>query len=235
MTKIKLMSFNTQHCLGYLARKVDYDLMARTIMEQGADIVGLNEMFDEAQGAKYGAQTKRLSDLTDLKNHYFAKAIDDSDGPYGNGILSRYKIKEVKTHIIPDPNPRANPKGYYETRCVLVCDLENGLRVIVTHFGLEADEQENAVKEALKHIRDEKCVLMGDFNLEPSSPILSPLFERLNDTATGFCENTPSFPSDAPRIKIDYILSSKDIAVSFAQIPEVISSDHRPHIAIIEL
>ena len=43
MTKIKLMSFNTQHCLGYLARKVDYDLMAKTIMEQGADIVEQNQ------------------------------------------------------------------------------------------------------------------------------------------------------------------------------------------------
>ena len=234
MTKIKLMSFNTQHCLGYLARKVDYDLMAKTIMEQGADIVGLNEMFDEGKGAKYGAQTRKISDLTDLKNHYFAKAIDDSDGPYRNGILSRYKIKEARTHIIPDPNPRANPKGYYETRCVLVCDLENGLRVIVTHFGLEVDEQENAVKELLRHARDEKCVIMGDFNLEPSSPILKPLFDRFNDTATGFCENTPTFPSDNPNIKIDYILTSRDIRVNFACIPSVVSSDHRPHIADIE-
>ncbi len=230
--KVRLMSFNTQHCVDFIAQGINYELMAKAITEQGADIVGLNEMFDE--GAKFCSQTKILSDLTDLKEHYFAKAIDDAWGPYGNGFLSRFGIKNAKTHLIPDPNPRAVEGGYYETRCVLVCDLENGLRVIVTHFGLNPDEQENAVKEVLKHVRDEKCVVMGDFNLEPSSPILAPLFERLNDTSTGFCENTSTFPSDAPTIKIDYILASRDIKVNFAGIPSIVSSDHRPHIADIE-
>jgi endonuclease/exonuclease/phosphatase family metal-dependent hydrolase len=43
-----------------------------------------------------------------------------------------------------------------------------------------------------------------------------------------------SFPSDIPTVKIDYIFVSKDLLVSGADIPEIISSDHRPHVAIIE-
>ena len=224
---MKLMSFNTQHCLNYLEKRVDYEIMARAIQELGADIIGLNEMFD---GGKYCLQTKELADLCGIENYYFAKAIDDADGPYGNGILSKIPIVSAETIIIPDPYPK-HPGGWYETRCVLKAELENGVRVLVTHFGLEKDEQENAVRTLLEHIREEKCILMGDFNVEPSNPILAPLKEGLIDTSLGFCENKPSFPSDAPRIKIDYIFVSRDIEVVSSDIAEIIASDHRPHIA----
>lgn len=231
---MKIMSFNTQHCLNYKEQRIDYEIMAKTITEQKADIVGLNEMFDAGECAKFGAQTEKLSELTDLKNHYFAKAIDDGWGPYGNGFLSRYKIVNAETIKIPDPMPKREEGGYYETRCILKAELENGYRVLVTHFGLCIDEQENAVKEILKHIREEKCILMGDFNICPDNELLKPIREKMKDTAQSFCENKLSFPSDEPRIKIDYIFVSPDINVVYADIPEIVSSDHRPHIAEIE-
>ena len=205
--------------------------MANTIKDLGADIVGLNEMFD---GGKFIQQTKELSSLCGLENWYFAKAIDDCDGPYGNGILSKIPIKSVETVIIPDPSHKKEG-GRYETRCVLRAELENGLLVLITHFGLEKDEQENAQKTVLSLIRDEKCILMGDFNIEPDNELLEPIKARLIDTSIGFCENKLSFPSDKPTIKIDYIFVSFDLAVKGADIPEVISSDHRPHIAEIEM
>lgn len=224
---MKFMSFNTQHCLNFLEQRVDYDIMAKAIIDVGADVVGLNEMFN---GGKYCEQTRELARLTGIENYYFAKAIDDADGPYGNGILSKIPFKSAETIIIPDPDPK-KPGCWYETRCVLKAELENGLRVLVTHFGLNSDEQQNAVKTVLEHIRDEKCILMGDFNVEPNNELLNPIRERLIDTCRGFCGDTPSFPSDTPRIKIDYIFVSKDIEVVFADVPEIIASDHRPHVA----
>lgn len=226
---MKIMSFNTQHCLNFLEQKVDYDIMARAIEDVGADIVGLNEMYDE--GSAFGAQTQKLSEKCSLKNHYFAKACElDNEGTYGNGFLSRYKIVEARTILIPDPEPRAY-NGYYETRCVLKARLENGYTVLVVHFGLNPDEQENAVKTILEHLENEKCILMGDFNITPDNPLLAPIKERMRDTSIGFCENKPSFPSDKPKIKIDYIFVSPDIEVVSADIPKIIASDHRPHIA----
>ena len=227
---MKLMSFNTQHCWNYLEKRLDYEIMAEAIKTVGADIVGLNEMFG---GGDYCEQVEMLARLTGIENWYFAKAIDDRCGPYGNGILSKIPFKSVETVIIPDPNPK-KPGGWYETRCILKAELENGLRVLVTHFGLMPDEQENAVNALLEYIRDERCILMGDFNLEPSSQLLNPIRERLIDTSLGFCESKLSFPSDEPRIKIDYIFVSRDILVKNADIPETVASDHRPHVADVE-
>jgi endonuclease/exonuclease/phosphatase family metal-dependent hydrolase len=35
--------------------------------------------------------------------------------------------------------------------------------------------------------------------------------------------------------KIDYIFVSKDLKVPYSDIPDIVSSDHRPHVAAIEL
>jgi endonuclease/exonuclease/phosphatase family metal-dependent hydrolase len=43
-----------------------------------------------------------------------------------------------------------------------------------------------------------------------------------------------SFPSDKPDRKIDYIFVSPDIRVTYAEVPPIVASDHRPHIADIE-
>lgn len=232
---MKIMSFNTQHCCDFLKGKVDYQVMADAILRVGADIVGLNEMYD--QGSIFGSQTGKLSKLTGLENFYFARACEiEGEGEYGNGLLSRYKILNAKSITIPDPEPRGYD-GYYETRCLLKAELENGLCVLVCHFGLNPDEHENAVKTIIENLPREKCVLMGDFNITPDNPLLKPIYERMVDTASYF-ENDgrerKSWPSDKPKVKIDYIFVTPDIEVVSADVPEIIASDHRPHIAEIE-
>ena len=61
---MKIMSFNTQHCLNYLKREVDYQIMANTIKDLGADIVGLNEMFD---GGNSFSRQRSFPPYVDLK------------------------------------------------------------------------------------------------------------------------------------------------------------------------
>ena len=42
--QIKLMSFNTQHCLNFITKEIDYEIMTNAIIKCGADIIGLQEM-----------------------------------------------------------------------------------------------------------------------------------------------------------------------------------------------
>lgn len=232
---MKVMTFNTQHCVNYLKGCIDYELMASVIRDSGADVVALNEMYSEREGGSYPDQTAILSELTGLGYHYFAEAIvDNGKDPYGNGLISRIPIVKAETVLIPDPAVK-KAGGYYETRCVLKAELEGGLRVLVTHFGLVDDEQKNAVCTVLENIKDEKCILMGDLNVEPSDPLLAPIRSRMRDTAESFSSLRLSWPSDKPRKKIDYIFISNDIELISADIPSIVASDHRPYIAEINL
>ena len=233
---MKIMSFNTQHCLNFLENKIDYPLFAKTIAESGADVIGLNEMRDEGEREDFEPQMRILSELSGIENYYFARAIfHRGNNPYGNGLLSKYRIVEAETIPIPDPDPATRAEeGYYETRCILKARLENGLTVMVTHFGLNKDEQESAVKTVIENMEPQKCVLMGDFNVIPGDDILVPLRMRMKDTANTFTTPMLSFPSDKPDRKIDYIFATPDIELISADIPALVVSDHRPHTAEIK-
>ena len=227
---LKIMSFNTQHCENFLTHRIDFPLFADAIRKCGADIVGLQEMRNKGVSADYEDQVGVLSRLSGLGEHYFAKAFDVGGcDPYGNGFLSDVSVVSAETIPVPDPVPRRYD-GYYEPRCLIKAVLENGLTVLVIHFGLVPDEQENAVKVVLENLEDEKCILMGDFNVCPDNEVLSPIRERMKDTAEMFDVPKFSFPSDKPYMKIDYVFVSKDVEVISADIPEMVVSDHRPYV-----
>ncbi len=231
--KLRVMTFNTQHCLNYIERKIDFDIMANTINSLKADVVGLNEMRNEGPDPEYTDQVGSLFSLTEMTDSYFAQAILLKEGPYGNGLLSKIKIAEKEVIPVPPPYPNTE-KRYYESRCLLRAKLENGLTVLVIHFGLTPIEAENAVKTILPYLNTEKTVLMGDFNVLPSDSVLDPIRARMIDTSDVIIGSKNSFPSVKPDRKIDYVFVSPDIKVIAAEIPSIVASDHLPHIADIE-
>lgn len=229
--EMNIVSFNTQHCMNYITREIDYEGVAALLKELDADIIGLNEMRGEGPFPGYEAQMEKLAELTGY-HYYFAPAIMmGGTSPYGNGLLSRYPIKSAEKIMIPDPKEKTG-KLYYETRCIIkaVIDVADGLTVMVSHFGLNDDEHVNAVNTLLPALEETKCIFMGDLNATPEDPVLDGIRARMFDTAEVIGEEKLSFPSDKPVEKIDYIFTSTDIEVSFADIPERIVSDHRPYI-----
>ena len=231
------MTFNTLHCMNYITHKIDFDIMADTIRQCGGDIIGMQEMRDEADAPHFDAQTRILAEKLGYPYYYFAEAIrHDGIKPYGNALISRYPILSAETIKIPDPEIKQYD-GYYETRCMLkaVVDVGGGLNVLVTHVGLNPDEKENAVETMLSNISKERCVLMGDFNMTPNNELLEKLRNRMYDTAEKFTEPKLSFPADEPRMKLDYIFTSKDLKVKDADIPSIVASDHRPYVITIEI
>ena len=230
---MKIMTFNTQHCKNYVEGHVDFEIMAKAIKSCAPDIVGLNEMFEASENPDLEKQVEKLCECAGMKYCYFAKAVDLKRGTYGNGFLSNIPILNAESIAIPDPAPRGY-NGYYETRCVLKAELEGGFTVLVSHFGLNPDEAENAVRTVMASLADEKCILMGDFNMKPEDPILAPIFKAMKDTAEVFDGERLSFPSDKPDRKIDYIFVSSDAKIIEADIPAIVASDHRPHTATVE-
>ena len=41
---MKIMTFNTQHCMNFITREIDFPNFAQTIKSFDPDFVGLNEM-----------------------------------------------------------------------------------------------------------------------------------------------------------------------------------------------
>jgi len=75
-------------------------------------------------------------------------------------------------------------------------------------------------------------VLLGDLNASPGSPEVDALLTRFTDAwveagiGDGF-----TFSSSDPRFRIDYVLTSRDLAVRAAAVVVSDSSDHLPVVA----
>jgi endonuclease/exonuclease/phosphatase family metal-dependent hydrolase/8-oxo-dGTP pyrophosphatase MutT (NUDIX family) len=237
--KIKVMTFNIQHCLDYQNNKIDIDLFVDTIKAVNPDICGLNEVRGEGPLEGYTDQANALGDGLGY-NRYFAEAIKvEGTSPYGNAFVTKFPIKSAETVAIPDPIFKYEI-GKYESRCVLKAVVDaNGtdVMILVCHMGLALGERKNAVKTICNIIdkTDMPLILMGDFNALPDSSELKPLFERLNDTdSSAETKGKFTFPSYKPNIKIDYIFYKNLKCVSVETIEKVVS-DHYPIVAEFEV
>ena len=236
--ELKLMSFNTQHCSNYITKQIDYEIIADTIKRCSPDVVVLNEMRSVGEEEGYVDQTKIIAELVGMPYFYFAKAIDvyEVASPYGNAVISKIPFDSVETVHIPDP-PAEGRIGtrWYEHRCFLKARLDGGITVLGVHVGLNPEEKELAIKTLCEHIEGEKCLLLGDFNMRPTDEKLDPIRARMNDAAELFTEELLSCPSDEPKGKIDYIFATPDVKFIYADIPAIVASDHRPHLATVRI
>ena len=254
--QVKVMSYNIQSGRNYgevLTRGFDWQI--EVIKNFAPDIVGLQEVGKHPSAGfplypMEGYPTEYFAKELGMYS-YFAKAISvEGKYPYGNAILSKYPIKSAKTVMIPDPIKREE-NGYYETRSVLVAELDvlGGITVIVSHFGLMDEERLNAVQTVLEIVKGVKTpiLFMGDLNMKPDDKILQPIFEVLKDTAKGML--TPvTWPSDvdsrtgkgrkAPQEevrKIDYIFASEHFGVQKVETLQTKASDHLPYVVDFEI
>ena len=165
--------------------------------------------------------------------YYFGKAISIKGGYYGNAILSRYPFKEIKLISIPDPKVK-DEDAYYETRSMINAKInidDKQYNVFVSHFGLAKTEQINAINTLKENINGlDSVIFMGDLNMEPNNDNIKEISKFLNTYNTV----KKSFPSNDPKIRIDYIFLSRDIKCLKSEVLDVVFSDHLPVVAIIE-
>ena len=229
MSTLRVMSWNVLHFENVRTGAIDYDAFAAAVRDSGADVAGLNEAYGGC--ASSGEQAAQLAERLGWYWCFSEAFPDDGVDPFGNAIVSRFPIDRAETIPIPYPEER-NGTEYYEPRAVLRAQIA-GHTFLVTHFGLNPDEQENALQTVLPLLQARRCILTGDFNVTPDAAVLSPIRAKMRDVDAFLPAGTMSFPSDAPRKKIDYIFTSSDYTVTAAEIPAVVVSDHRPYIAAI--
>jgi endonuclease/exonuclease/phosphatase family metal-dependent hydrolase len=176
-----------------------------------------------------------LGKLTGL-HHYFAKAIDYSEGGYGEGILSKHNAI-FEMYALPIPNG-----GEIRSMALAHIKFENGQKIsfAATHLCHQFEEnrlaQTRRIIEVLTSIPN-PVILAGDFNFTPGSKEYE-LFEKgFNDLAVEFENPAPTYSSKKPEDRIDFIWLSKksQYILSDYSVINIDYSDHLPVLAKIRL
>lgn len=232
---IKIMTYNIQHGLDYKKllnkeRIIDLDRICEIIKQENPDILGLNEVYNDVNNIETVEQTKYIASKLGYDYYFFGKSITIKNTiGYGNAIVSRYPIIDVKLHNIEDPLVK-DEDVYYETRSIIEVSIKINDKIIntfVSHFGLAKSEQLNATNKLLSLIKDKQTIFIGDLNMEETNENIKEISKALVNTSYLIDRNKETYPSINPMIKIDYIFT-KNVGNIDSKIIKEIGSDHFP-------
>ena len=222
---LRLVTYNIHHAEG-TDGKFDYQRLANIISNLKPDLVALQEVDTKTRRASGVDQAAHLAELTGM-HHAFGNAMHFSGGQYGEAILSRFPLEDIKVYRLPF-------RAGQEPRCALAARIkpDNGLPEFVfvgTHLCHQSKETRTEQAQQINRIfaaRDGlPVILAGDLNARPKSdPMKELLTERWIDAI-------------APQSRIGYILyrsSGPWRVVEVNIVDDRVASDHRPVLAVLQ-
>ncbi|MBO9593121.1 MAG: endonuclease/exonuclease/phosphatase family protein [Niabella sp.] len=240
---IKVLTYNIYHGEEhYVNGKSNLKKIAAVINRYKPDFVAMQEVDSMTQRtASFNGGVKKdlvaeLAKMTGMHG-YFAKAMDYSEGGYGEGLLSRYPAKPVVHHL---PTPAGG-----EGRALITIEhrFANGKKMVFagTHLCHEFDENRQAQAQAITNIllgTNLPVAVGGDFNITPESKAYGIITKTMDDAAVRFGNPQLTFPYTKPRVRLDYIFLNRGKTWNVKQV-EVIgnedASDHKPVLVTLEL
>ncbi|WP_298712675.1 endonuclease/exonuclease/phosphatase family protein [Chitinophaga sp.] len=228
---IKVMTYNIHHGEN-MNGKLDIQGIATVILATNPDLVALQEVDSATLRIGKADILQELADATGMYI-YFAKAMDFDGGGYGNGVLSRYPIQQAQTLALPAKGKDGEPRSAAIVTVQLPGD--SLLRFASAHLDHLEDPTDRLAQIQLILQQQQRSpvpmILAGDLNALPPSKEIILLKGHFTDATEKL---GPTWPSDKPTQKLDYILLSGKNRwhVSEAHVvEETIASDHRPVIA----
>ena len=181
-----------------------------------------------------------LARLAGFAHYKFFKSNRYRGGDYGQLVLSRQPITDTKIIKLPD---HADPTEWSE-HYIAVAFKTGDRSVIATHIindkwrnGVDLSEtQKKQVDRLISEVKKRTPdVVMGDFNLTPTSSLYRRFVEKTGYTdvwAHSNAEEAITFPDlgGEPR-RIDYIFARDPEPIICSRVPTLITSDHYPMIA----
>lgn len=228
---LRILTYNVHACVGTDGRH-DPERIARVIERSGADVAALQEL--DAEGRFGLDQPRWLAERLGM-THEFSPARPHQQGQFGNAILSRLPLSELRhgpLPCLPGREPRA-------VQWATVSQGGHALDVVNTHLGLARRERALQAEcllggDWLGGERARPLVLCGDLNAFPRSALLARLGRDLCD---GFAlaperDGRATFPSTLPLFRLDYVLTSPELRLRSARVERTrlarVASDHLP-------
>jgi len=228
---LRVLAYNIHHGAG-LDGELNLERIASVINDVAPDVVALQEVDSSVTRTNGVDQASVLATMTGMRS-VFGHFMDFQGGRYGMALLSRLPILESTNHRLPEGE---EPRTAVAARLRLP-DTDDEVVVIGIHF-YRSEEERLAQAQALLDIYESEetpVILAGDFNSTPGSPVMNFITQQWMVPDKG--EGHFSFPADEPAREIDFIgvrPADRFTVVESRVIPELVASDHRPVLLVVE-
>ena len=232
---LRLLSFNIQagaHTNAYREyftrgwqtllphRRKGENLAQVAVLAREFDVVALQEADSHSVRSGFRHQVEWIAEAAEFPywSHQRNRALAIAEP--GNGLLTRFAPTSVIDHRLPGAIPG---RGTLEVR---FGEDAAALRIFIVHLALTPGARLRQAGFIAGLIgMTEHAIVLGDFNCEPGSHSLAPLFAGTQLQPAG---NAPSFPSWQPVRSIDQVLLTKALTVTRYEVLTLRVSDHLP-------
>lgn len=231
---VRVLTFNILHGA---TTKGDFnlDVIANVINETNPDLVALQEVDFKTNRAKKLDLTTELALRTGMTS-FFARAMEYDNGEYGEGVLSKWTFLQTRNIHLPHQSS-SEPRAAAEA--TIIIPSGDTIQFIGTHLDHLKENRDRIMqaREINKVFIDNEypTILAGDLNDVPESKTIEILE---SEWGTSYDKSEPTFPSNFPRVKIDYVLFYPKTGWKVLEtkvICDEIASDHCAYLVILEL
>ena len=227
---MRIVTYNTRGSLGMDGIRATGRIaeVARTL---SPDVVCFQEIHRRLPWSGREDQPAVLESL--LKRRFlFQRNLRIGFGGYGIGIATRGSVAGWSEHFLPS---KKEQRGALEARLRDVGGLRE-VTVFCTHWGLDAEErlqQAEALAEKI-NAAPRPIIFCGDLNEGDDAAAVRHLLAATGLRDADAVLNRPTFVSDNPTDRIDYILTSPELRVNHFEVVFSLASDHLPLLADVE-
>ena len=232
--QIRVASYNIHKCIGGVDRRYRPERIIEVLGHYSPDIVLLQEVDDGVPRSRRERQIDVLAKALGYGHVAFQANVSLREGAYGNGILSRFAIREAHDVDLTIPLKKRRQALLVKLN-LSPTSRHHTMGVVCTHLGLASFERRLQLRRLLafpplhRIHHDTPVILGGDLN-----DVWSNLGKRLLHPAGYQAAAGPlsTFPAFAPVRALDAIYWRGSLAVRLAFVghTRVVTqaSDHRP-------
>ena len=239
--KFRLATYNIHKGIGGLDRRYRPERIVETLAHYSPDVVLLQEVDDGVPRSHHHRQVDTLGDALGMPHRAFQANVTLRKGAYGNAILSRFPLHDVRDIELTIPLKKRRRALAAHVR---LHDTDHSRTLIVVNFHLALAEFERRIQlrriiqsDLLQHAHHRTAVVAaGDMN-----DVWGRLGRRLLEPA-GFqcgCGSIRTFPALLPLRPLDRIYFRGRLALDRAYAARIATarqaSDHLPLFAEFEL
>ncbi len=200
-----------------------------------ADLVALQEVDRCTRRSTGCDQAALLAREAGFAHHHFFPAFDLGGGQYGIALLSKHPLLQPRHEHLPTP-VGIEPRVAGQAR---LAHPSGELAIAVTHLSHRLDRSQLRLEQAHHLLRwlpeDEPCLLLGDFNDLPRSPMYRALCARFADVfaavGRGRSGTHPFLGPWLPAVRIDFLFASRELELRSARVARTDASDHHALVA----
>ena len=239
--RFRLITYNIHKGIGGVDRRYRPERIVETLLRYEPDCLLLQEVDNGAPRSGRHRQVDLLGDALGLRYRVFQQNVRLRRGGYGNAILSRFPLSDVRHLDLTVPLKKCRRalfahfrlRDEHHARTVLVCNLHLGLAGFERTMQLRRLLRSNVLQHTARHT---PVIAAGDFN-----DVYGNLGRRILEPA-GFSpavHRVKTFPAVMPLRPLDWIFYRGDLTLvhGFASHTKVArrASDHLPIVAEFEI